>query len=221
MNAGLILAGGLGTRLTGYDRPKQFIEVGGKPLIRYCLGAYEQCAHISLICVVAAEKWRTLPGDYIYASPGRSRQHSIGSGLLMLEKYNPERVVIHDAARPLVTVADIGGVISAAAGYDGATPVLAVTDTVYQSLDGKIITAALNRDTLFRGQTPECYSFSKYLALHRNLSDDRLAASRGSSEIAVRAGLKIALCPGNPANFKITTNADLEYFREIVEMSPL
>jgi 2-C-methyl-D-erythritol 4-phosphate cytidylyltransferase len=221
LNAGLILAGGKGERLTGYGKPKQFIEINGKPLILYCLRAFEKCADIALVCVVAAEEWRPILGDYVYATPGKSRQHSIYNGLLALKKYSPGRVVIHDAARPSVTAADIEGVVSASIGYDGATPALRVTDTTYQSVDGITIASALNRDTLFAGQTPECYDFEKYLTLHEKLPDSELAAVRGSSEPAVGFGMRIALCKGNPRNFKITTNSDLERFRAIVESGKL
>jgi 2-C-methyl-D-erythritol 4-phosphate cytidylyltransferase len=218
MNAGLILAGGKGERLAGHDKPKQFVEVGGKALILYCLQAFEQCPDISLICVVIAEDRRgVLGGDYVCAEPGKSRQHSSYSGLLALKRYNPARVVIHDAARPLVTARDITALIRAADNFDGATPVLPVTDTIYTSADGKTIDKTLNRDGLFAGQTPECYDFEKYLAAHEKLTDDELSGIRGSSELAARLGMRIALTKGNQGNFKVTTNADLERFRMIVE----
>lgn len=217
MNAGLILAGGKGERLTGYDKPKQFIEVGGKPVISYCLQTFEQCADIDLICVVIAEEYRGNLGSFLFADPGKSRQHSIYNGLLFLKQYAPDRVVVHDAARPLVTGADISDVITSSLACDGATPALPVTDTTYQSVDGKTITTTLNRDELFAGQTPECYDFKKYLGIHERLSDEELSAVRGSSEIAVGFGMKIALAKGDECNFKITTNADLERFRTIVE----
>jgi 2-C-methyl-D-erythritol 4-phosphate cytidylyltransferase len=218
MSAGLILAGGKGERLTGHNTPKQFIEVGGSPLILYCLRAFEQCPDISLVCVVIAEDRRSvLDGDYVRAEPGISRQHSIRNGLLALKRYNPKRVVIHDAARPLVTAEDITALIRAAEPCDGATPVLPVTDTVYRSADGKTIGDALNRDELFAGQTPECYDFKKYLAAHEKPTDEELLRIRGSSELAVGFGMQIAICEGNPDNFKITTNADLERFRAMVE----
>jgi 2-C-methyl-D-erythritol 4-phosphate cytidylyltransferase len=218
MNAGLILAGGKGERLPGHDNPKQFIEVGGKALICYCLQAFEQCPDISLICVVIAEDRRDiLSGACICAGPGKSRQHSSYNGLLALKRYNPTRVVIHDAARPLVTAMDITALIRAADGCDGATPVLPVTDTIYRSTDGKTIGGALNRDELFAGQTPECYDFKKYLAGHEKLTDDELFKIRGGSELAARFGMRIALAKGNPCNFKVTTNADLERFRAMVE----
>ena len=217
MNVCLVLAGGIGRRLTGCDKPKQFVVVGGKPLIMHCLETIMQCREIAHVCVVAAEEWRGLPGVYIYAEPGKSRQHSIYNGLLALRRYEPERVVIHDAARPLVTASDINGVIEASDNYDGAMPALAVTDTTYRSVDGKVILETLARDELFAGQTPECYDFVKYLAIHEKMSDDELSNTRGSSEIAVKNNMRIALCKGNPHNFKVTTDIDMERFRAVIE----
>jgi 2-C-methyl-D-erythritol 4-phosphate cytidylyltransferase len=217
MNAGLILAGGSGTRLLSGDRPKQFLEVGGLPLIEYSLQAFAACDGIGKVCVVVGQEWREELASYVLAEPGVSRQHSIYNGLLALKEYCPALVVVHDAARPLVRPDDIAAVLAAAAGYDGATPALAVTDTTYQSFDGQTIAATLNRDELFAGQTPECYRYSRYLAIHEQMGEAELGAVRGSSEIAVKAGLRIALCPGRAENFKVTTNADLERFREIIE----
>jgi 2-C-methyl-D-erythritol 4-phosphate cytidylyltransferase len=219
MNAGLLLAGGKGERLAS-DIPKQCIELGGRPLMSYALSVLEKCADIDLICVVIAGQYRNLlNGDYVFALPGKSRQHSVYNGLSALSRYSPKLVVVHDAARPLVTADDISGCIRASDGYDGATPALPVSDTVYRSADGRAITALLNRDELFTGQTPECYDFEKYLNAHKNLSDGELSGIRGSSEIAVKSGMRIALCKGNADNFKVTTNADLERFRMIAERS--
>ncbi len=215
MNAGLILAGGKGERIIGHTLPKQFIEVGGNMIISYCLKTFEQCSDIDIVCVVADEKWRSQIGDYLFADSGISRQHSIYNGLQALRLYAPKYVVIHDSARPRVTVENISEYINASFGFDGATPSLSVTETVYRSYNGKSIASTLNRDELFVGQTPECYDYQMYLAAHEKYAD-MLANFRGSSEIAVNAGMKIALAKGNPDNFKITTNADLDRFKFII-----
>jgi len=215
MNAGLILAGGKGERLTGYSTPKQFLEVGGRPVISYCLQTFQSCSDIDIICVVADEKWHTQIGNFLFAEPGISRQHSIYNGLKALQSFTPQYVVIHDAARPCVLTSTISECIAASRPYDGATPVLPVTETIYRSACGQVIAAALKRDELFVGQTPECYDFSLYLAAHERFAS-KLSDFRGSSEIAVNADMRIALAKGDPGNFKITTNTDLERFKSII-----
>lgn len=216
MNAGLILAGGKGIRIKEYDKPKQYLEVSGKTILSYTLDTFKKSSLIDVVCIVASEEWRFLIGDYMFADPGISRQHSIYNGLQVLKKYTPKWVVIHDAARPLVTVGDVKCLMDSAEGYDGATPTLPVNETIYYSFNGKTIASTLNRDQIFVGQTPECYDFKKYLAAHEQFHE-MLADFRGSSTIAVNAGMKIARADGNAANFKITNNTDLERFREIIE----
>lgn len=215
MNAALILAGGKGERLKGYELPKQYIEVGGRNIISYCLEVFNNSSDIDIICVVAEEKWRSQIGDYIFAEAGTSRQNSIYNGLLALKQYNPSRVVVHDSARPIVTTDDIKRCLEEAKEYDGGTPCAPVVETIYRCEDGKTITSTLSRDELFVGQTPECYDFNKYLKAHE-VFEEKLDSFRGSSEIAVVAGMKIAVTTSNPDNFKITTIKELEKFRAIV-----
>jgi 2-C-methyl-D-erythritol 4-phosphate cytidylyltransferase len=227
VNAGLVLAGGVGTRLTS-GIPKQFIEVAGKPLIMYCLMSFERCADISFIEIVAAEAWRDRISEWIeygrirkfrqFAAPGPTRAHSVRNGLLALsgELGAEDTIVIHDAARPLVTEADISRCVKASVGRDGATPVVRPRDTVYRSADGERISALLNRDELFAGQTPECYNFTKYLAAHRAPAEGEPARATGGSEIAFRSGMDIRLYEGNERNIKVTTEADLMYVKYLL-----
>lgn len=215
LNAGLILAGGKGERILGYDTPKQFIEIRGKMVISYCLETFEKSPDIDIICVVADRQWHSRIGDYLFAEAGITRQHSIYNGLQVLRPYAPQSVIIHDSARPCVTIGDIRELIRCGLTYDGATPSLPVVETVYRSFNGKTIANTLNRDELFIGQTPELYHYEQYYAAHQKYND-MLSDFRGSSEIAVNAGMKIALCTGNPGNFKITTNSDLEKFKDII-----
>ena len=227
MTSGIILAGGSSERLSELGKPKQFVEVAGIPLIMYCLRTFEHCTGIDALVIVAPENWYEQLYNWLsdfginklktFALPGRTRQHSIYNGLLALQSLNPTRVVIHDAARPLVKEQDIRNTIHSSEGYDGASPVMPLKETVYQSLNGTIITALLNRDELFAGQTPECYDFAKYLEAHKSLSDTELGIIRGSSEIAFKAGMIIHLHKGNVLNFKITTAADMEYFKYLVK----
>jgi 2-C-methyl-D-erythritol 4-phosphate cytidylyltransferase len=231
LTAGIILAGGISERLGELGNPKQFVEIYGTPLIMYCLRTFESCADINAIVIVAAQErqeqlhgWlneHNITKFKIFALPGKTRQHSIYNGLLASQHFNPDRVVIHDSARPLVSAQNIRDCIESSYNCGGATPTLPLNETVYKSTDGITIGALLNRDELFSGQTPECYNFADYLQAHKALSDTELGNIRGSSEIAFKAGMKIRLYKGNPRNFKITTAADLEYFKYLAETSKI
>jgi len=217
--AAIILAGGRSERLAT-DRPKQFLEVGGKPLISYALEQFEKHFGIGKIVIVVNEEWRghfkLYDKFFGFAEPGITRQESILNALKVINEsgLGCDRVIIHDAARPLITQQDITDCLSNMNGYDGATPYLEVTDTVYQSEDGQTISGLLNRDSLYAGQTPECYGFHKYLKAHGNVD---LSKVRGSSEIAFQAGMRIHIYPGNKKNFKITTKPDLDYFTYLLD----
>jgi 2-C-methyl-D-erythritol 4-phosphate cytidylyltransferase len=224
MNAALLLAGGLSERIGSLGTPKQFYEVDGKPIIMYSLMCLENCAGISFIAIAAPEEWQERIEDWVkhyaiakfrmFTPPGRTRQHSVYNGLLALRTILSERdhIVIHDAARPMVCARDVYDCVSTAAGGDGAMPSIKVSDTIYKSTDGVWITGSLDRDELLAGQTPECYDFGKYLAAHDKLTDDEIARFRGSSEIAIKSGMRIRLYDGNPGNMKISTLSDLQYF---------
>jgi len=226
MNTGIILAGGSSGRLNELGTPKQFAEIGGIPLIVYSLRMFERCTSIDAIAIAAPEQWQEQIRKWLekygigkfkmFAQSGRTRQHSIRNGLLAVQPLQPDSVIIHDAARPLVTEQDIRNCIDETEGYDGATPAVPLTETVYKSEDGATITALLNRDELLAGQTPECYCYTKYLKAHETISDTELAGIRGSSQIAAKAGMKIHIYKGNPQNLKVTNIADFEYAKYFI-----
>ncbi|MDR1068977.1 MAG: 2-C-methyl-D-erythritol 4-phosphate cytidylyltransferase [Clostridiales Family XIII bacterium] len=229
MNAALILAGGRGERMLGLPVPKQFHPVRGRPLIAYALRRFQDCAAIGGFLVVAEEAWRALIGEWLaregvakflgFADPGETRQESVFAGLLAMECLMKEDdvVLVHDAVRPAVTEALILACIEEARRRDGATPALRVRETIYQSGDGRRVSALLDRDGLYIGQTPEGYRFGKYLAAHRSVTRAELAGMRGSSELAFRFGMDVGLFPGDERNFKITTIEDLERFERLAK----
>ncbi len=227
MNTAIILAGGVGSRM-GVDRPKQYLIVKEKPIIVYCLEIFEKHKNIDKIVIVVSDEWKDYVTENVekygiskvcgYAPAGKTRQHSIYNGLKATEETAPDTkvVIIHDAARPLVSDKIIDDCITGATEDDGAMPVISVKDTIYQSKDGKSIDNLLKRSELFAGQAPESFDFKKYYDIHNSVSDDEIAATAGSSEIAYRHGMKVRLVEGSERNFKITTIEDLETFETIV-----
>ncbi|MCH5298219.1 MAG: 2-C-methyl-D-erythritol 4-phosphate cytidylyltransferase [Ruminococcus sp.] len=228
MNTAVILAGGVGSRM-GVDRPKQYLVVNEKPIIVYCLEIFQKHKNIDKVVIVVSDEWKSYVEENVnkygigkvcgYAPAGRTRQHSIYNGLLCVENNAPDTKVciIHDAARPLVSDKIIDDCITGAVEDDGAMPVISVKDTIYQSADGKNIDNLLKRSELFAGQAPESFDFRKYLDIHNSVSDEEIANTAGSSEIAYRHGMNIRLVEGSERNFKITTIEDLETFETIVK----
>lgn len=229
MNVALILSGGTGARL-GTDVPKQYLEVGGKPVITYCMETLSRHGEIDAVQIVADELWREFIREQLeysdrekkfrgFSAPGENRQLSIFHGLEDIRKYADEEgyVFVHDAARPLLSEVQITDCLQGAYGHDGLMPVLPMKDTVYTSLDGKHVTALLDRSTVYAGQAPEVFRIGRYYEANRKLLPDRIQKINGSTEPAVLDGMDIVMIPGDEGNFKITTKSDLERFRKMVE----
>lgn len=237
MNIALVLAGGSGSRV-GVSCPKQYLRVKDKLVISYCLETLHKAKEVDTIWIVADEKWRsTILGavdtDKIrgFSVPGKTRQLSVCHGLGDIQAYIMGRdrrskdniksgkkhtVLIHDAARPLLTLEMIGRCYEGLAGHEGVMPVLPMKDTVYFSNDGHSVSSLLNRSQLYAGQAPELFDFEKYYAVCRGLTREQLLQINGSTEPAVLAGMDIVMIPGDENNFKITTMEDLERFRQLM-----
>lgn len=233
----VILSGGIGSRLKGIDIPKQYYKICGRTILSYCLEQIEQTECINGYIVIAAKEWqdfilqeiKQLPATAStgsaaskfleFALPGKNRQQSILHGLQSLKTTAEDNdiVLIQDAVRPLTSKTLIVNCIQAAAGADGAMPILPMTDTVYYSKDGKQVDALLDRDKIIAGQAPEAFVFGAYLRANESLSESEMLAVRGSTEPAIKAGMRIALLDGDERNLKITTEKDLKQFEKLLE----
>lgn len=241
MNIALILSGGSGVRV-GSNIPKQYIEVAGRPIITYCIKTLSTHEAVDIIWIVAEKEWHDKILAWLkmfgleskvkgFSLPGENRQLSILNGLEDIAAFadKEDYVMIHDAARPCLSVQMITACFSGVDGHDGVLPVLPMKDTVYLSADGKAISSLLDRKQIFAGQAPEVFIFGKYLEANRRLlaeeremvdgtSQKVILSINGSTEPAILAGMDIAMIQGEEANFKITTKEDLERFRKLIEV---
>lgn len=231
----LILSGGTGRRM-GTDIPKQYIKVNGRPVISWCMERLAAHSEIDAIQIVAEEMWQDAISECMnymsdtsarvkftdkfkgFSVPGENRQLSILHGLEDIRAYasDSDYVLVHDAARPLLSAKQITDCLAAVAGHDGVIPVLPMKDTVYLSEDGRTITSLLDRSQIYAGQAPELFVLGKYYEVNRAMTMENIMQINGSTEPAVMAGMDMAMIPGDEGNFKITTMADLERFKEKV-----
>lgn len=237
MNAALLLSGGIGARIPS-DVPKQYIRVNGKMLITYSLQALVNSSDLDEIQIVAEDPWwspiladaekHDIPVNKIkgFAKPGYNRQASILSGMQNILRQRAgdineaqDHVLIHDAVRPLLTQRQIHDCFVNLHGHDGVMPVLPMKDTVYLSRNGRRVSSLIDRNSLFAGQAPELFHFKKYYQANTALTRERMALINGATEPAIIAGMDVVMIPGDENNFKITTQADLDRFRDILNKS--
>lgn len=211
----LIVAAGRGQRLGG-EVPKQYRPLAGRPLLRHCAAAFVDHPRIERVQVVYhpddAALYDRAVGDLGLLPPvpgGATRQASVLEGLEALAASGsadgPERVLIHDAARPFVSTRVIDAAIDALDGHSGALVAVPVVDTLKRA-DGGIVVATLDRAELWRAQTPQAFRFEAILAAHRAAAGQALT---DDAAVAEAAGLDIILVPGEEENFKVTTEDDL------------
>lgn len=213
----LIVAAGSGSRM-GQDLPKQYLSLGGKPVLRHCLEAFMTHPGISGVRVVINASFRDLYDqaaaglDLLAPVPGgKTRQESVRLGLESLADAAPDYVLIHDAARPFIDAGTIDRTIAALARHAGALVAVPVVDTLKRGrADGDVTFSGMTVDRagLYRAQTPQGFRFDAILSAHRE------AAHAGpemtdDAAVAEAVGLDVVLVTGHENNFKITNPADL------------
>ena len=210
----ILAAAGSGERL-GLDRPKAFASLNDRPLVAESLERLDGSEWIEGIVVAAPPEWEEpciLVAEEVAAGKvakavtgGRTRSESVQAALAEVPE-SATVVLVHDAARPLVTDEVIERVIAALAdGWDAAVPVLQVADTV-KRIDGEAVTETLDRDGLVTVQTPQAFVAP---ALRDALAGDVSSATDCASLVEARGG-RVRAVEGDPRLLKVTTTADLE-----------
>ncbi|MBN9889044.1 bifunctional 2-C-methyl-D-erythritol 4-phosphate cytidylyltransferase/2-C-methyl-D-erythritol 2,4-cyclodiphosphate synthase [Salipiger abyssi] len=201
----IIVAAGRGTRAGG-ALPKQWREIAGKPVARWTLEAF---AHLPRLVLVIHPDDRALAEAVAAGLPvtlvdgAEDRAGSVRAGLAALADAPPERVLIHDVARPCVSRASIDAVVAALATHPGAAPALAVTDALWIGENGQV-TGTRDRAGLYRAQTPQGFRYDAIAAAHAT----QTGAAADDVQVARAAGLDVAIVPGEERNLKITGPED-------------
>jgi 2-C-methyl-D-erythritol 4-phosphate cytidylyltransferase/2-C-methyl-D-erythritol 2,4-cyclodiphosphate synthase len=213
----IIAAGGRGLRL-GADRPKQFLEIGGRSMLEASVAALVASDRIhEIVVALPAEHLREIAGAWpaqakpiAFVAGGARRQDSVANAFARSSR-DAEVVVIHDAARPFVTPDVIARTIDGARAHGAAIAAIAVRDTVKQTgetaADGsRPIRVTIPRESVFLAQTPQAFRRD---VLARALEEGRSVDATDEAMLVERLGLPVHVVEGDPRNVKITTSHDL------------
>jgi 2-C-methyl-D-erythritol 4-phosphate cytidylyltransferase / 2-C-methyl-D-erythritol 2,4-cyclodiphosphate synthase len=207
----LVVAAGRGARFGG-TLPKQYLALGGSSVLYHAATAFTSHPRVAGVQIVirpedTAAYDRAIIGLGLLppVPGGAERQDSVRLGLEALAAQTPDRVLIHDGARPLPSAALIDRVIAALDSAAGAIPALPLGDTI-KRVEGRTIRATVDRSNLWRAQTPQGFHFDAILAAHRAAAGK---AATDDAAIAEAAGLAPVIVPGDESNLKVTTADDL------------
>jgi 2-C-methyl-D-erythritol 4-phosphate cytidylyltransferase/2-C-methyl-D-erythritol 2,4-cyclodiphosphate synthase len=198
--------------------PKQYARLGASTVLARAVDGLLEHPAIDLVQVVigaadqplyAAAIARTEPRLLPAVTGGQTRQQSALYGLLALEPHRPDRVLIHDGARPFVSAELITRVLAALTQHGAAIPAVPVTDALKRADLAQRITASVDRAHLWRAQTPQGFLFSPILAAHRAAAAAAKSDLGDDADVAQWAGLPVVLVPGSVHNRKLTTAEDL------------
>jgi len=216
----LIVAAGSSERL-GASLPKPYLEIGGKTILAHTVEAFLNHPGIDGVRVVIKREHHGLYRKAIMNNytvfplvvGGATRQESVRLGLESLQHVNPTRVLVHDAARPMISHDLISRTLAALEEHDAIIPVLPVADTLrYIETSG---TRTAERENLYSVQTPQAFAYKPLLEAHQQLKGEHLTDDAALFE---KLGKPVASIGGEAINFKITTPSDIKRFMNILSL---
>ena len=224
MNFAAILAGGKGTRMGNVDKPKQYLNLNGKPIILYTIEKFFIMDEFEAVIVLCPEAWIESTKDIlrkefgstdkiVVIAGGSDRNGTIANAIQYIDSHYliDDNTVIctHDSVRPFVTYRIIKENLGAMQECDACDTVIPATDTIVQSDDGRIITNIPNRAALYQGQTPQTFKVAALRQLQSQLTEEERAQLTDACKIFSMNGKPVALVEGSTTNMKITYSSDL------------
>lgn len=221
----VVLAAGSGQRV-GSDIPKQFLSLGGRPMLHRSLAAFEQAGEVDSVIVA-------LPASENAASPeldgfpklvarvpgGDTRQASLAQALAHLPEAT-DTVMVHDAARPLLDRRLVRDLLAALdEGCDGVIPATPLEDTIKKVSDQRLVEQEVDRRGIWRVQTPQLF---RRAALEDSLTRaiESGMQSTDCSQMLTAAGYRVRVIEGDPLNFKVTRAPDLWLAERVLASRP-
>ena len=228
-----ILAGGTGTRMGISNMPKQFLDLGNKPIIIHTIEKFLLEPEIEKIVVGVHEDWishaedlveeyiSTFKDRIIIVAGGPDRNTTIENIIRAIDDYkeltDEDIVITHDSVRPFITLRIIKDNIRLAKECDAVDTVVEAVDTIVESTNGEYITNIPNRAHYYQGQTPQSFRCKDFLSLYNSLTSEEKQILTDACKIFVIKGKEVALAKGEYSNLKITTVTDLKIAKSMLE----
>ncbi|MCB9259514.1 MAG: 2-C-methyl-D-erythritol 4-phosphate cytidylyltransferase [Ignavibacteriales bacterium] len=223
----IIPSGGVGSRFNS-PIPKQYIKVLGKELITYTLEVFQNCNLIDEIIIPANESYFELLNQIkiknnftkiVKIIPGgKERQDSVFNGLTCKNFDKDDLIVVHDAARPLLSNSLLENAIQKAEKFDSIVVAIKARDTLIESsdLEEKIVLNYFDRSKIYYAQTPQIF---RYRILHESFLRAKETNFLGTDEsmLVKKANFDVKIVEGEFQNFKITTQTDLQTFEKMLK----
>ena len=223
--AAIITAAGAGVRMGG-DQAKQFVDLGGRPVLAVTVERFQVCPDIEGIILVVppgreeycrdeiVKKYHLAKVEKVVAG-GERRQDSVRRGLEATEGRYP-LVLIHDGARPLVSSDLIRRIVKAMNQYRAVIPALTATETIKEADQAGVVMKTHDRRTLWLVQTPQAFRFEDILEAHRRAQKEHWEDMTDDALLMERMGVPVNIIEGSEENIKITTPRDLELARFLI-----
>ena len=227
-----ILAGGSGIRMGKVDKPKQFLNLGNKPLIIHTIEKFYINNSFDEILVLSPKNWinhtidiinKYIPNNdnIVVLEAGEIRNETIMNALKYIEsnyKLTPEDIIVtHDAVRPFVTHRIIENNIKYALKYGACDTVIPATDTIVESNNEKTVLNIPNRKNMYQGQTPQSFKILKLKELYKKLPQESKNILTDAAKIFTLNNEDVYLVEGSTTNIKITYPYDLRLANSILK----
>ncbi len=220
-----IFAGGVGSRMGNINTPKQYLDLGGKPVIIHTVEKFFVNDRVDEIIVLCPKPWIAHTKSLIEANlpagkkisvieGGKTRNGTLENAIEFINSnYETDEdtiIVTHDAVRPFLTHRIIDENIDAAIEYGAADTVIPATDTIVESKDGKIISSIPERKNMYQGQTPQTFRLKLLESVIESLTDDEKDILTDACKIFTIKDKPVYMVEGEVFNIKITYPYDMK-----------
>ncbi len=232
-----ILAGGIGKRIERYSIPKQFVTIGGTPIIILTIREFLKNTRFDKYYIAIHPDWKSNLIDLLEASfscEEREHMEIVDGGKERLDSFenvmnavietrglhDEDILICHDSVRPFVSQQMINDCIDATIEHSFALTVVPTTDTIHVAHDDEFIDGTLDRNGLYNGQNPSGFNISLLKSALDSFTQEAKKSVTGTTQLVLKLGYKIKIVKGHTSNFKITTDNDLDIADRYLRSKP-